>query len=167
MNKTKKKKGFDYSILFSAIFAIVCYSVFTSYVGTFSKISGESMSPTLKDKQLTYINKLDKEYERNDVVAVKRMFSGYFIVKRVIGLPGETIQIIDGKVYINNKLYEDDLFGHIIIEHSGEFAKPVTLKENEYFILGDNRNNSSDSTENGPYYYNEILGTLKYKDKSK
>jgi signal peptidase I len=64
-------------------------------------------------------------------------------------------------------LYEDDLFGHIVIEHSGEFAKPVTLKEDEYFILGDNRNNSSDSTENGPYYYNEILGTLKYKDKSK
>ena len=129
--------------------------------------SAKQKQIVFKDKQLTYINKLDKEYERNDVVTVKRMFSGYFIVKRIIGLPGETIQIIDGKVYIDNKLYEDDLFGHIIIEHSGEFAEPVTLKENEYFILGDNRNNSSDSTENGPYYYNEILGTLKYKDKSK
>ena len=65
-------------------------------------------------------------------------------VKRVIGLPGETIQIHDGKVYINGSVLEDDVSKDDILT-AGLAAGELTLGENEYFVLGDNRNNSEDS----------------------
>ena len=65
-------------------------------------------------------------------------------VKRVIGLPGETIQIHDGKVYINGSVLEDDVSEDDILT-AGLAAGELTLGENEYFVLGDNRNNSEDS----------------------
>ena len=66
------------------------------------------------------------------------------LIKRIIGMPGETVQIIEGKVYING--YElNENYGNAIIESAGLASEPITLGEDEYFVLGDNRNNSQDS----------------------
>ena len=63
-------------------------------------------------------------------------------IKRIIGLPGETVQIIDGYVYINGELLESDIYGKEVMEYAGRAAEPITLGDDEYFVLGDNRNNS-------------------------
>ena len=67
-----------------------------------------------------------------------------YYVKRIIGLPGETVQIIDGDIYINGEIVEED-FGKEPIRDPGRAAQPIVLGEDEYFVMGDNRNISKDS----------------------
>jgi signal peptidase I len=109
----------------------------------------ESMAPTIEENQLILINKVafkTKKPERWDLVVFR---SGgnehlYYNIKRVIGLPGETILIKDGEIYINGKM----LIEPVKVEPmqlSGFAEEPLTLDEDEYFVLGDNRNNSEDS----------------------
>ena len=80
-------------------------------------------------------------------------------IKRIIGLPGETVQIVDGYIYINGKQL-DEHYGNEIIEEAGMAAEPVTLGEDEYFVMGDNRNNSNDAREWETHYVSrdEVLG---------
>ena len=70
--------------------------------------------------------------------------SSHSNIKRVIGLPGETIQIRDGMIYIDGKAYLEKA-NYPVITNPGMAAEPITLGEKEYFVLGDNRNNSEDS----------------------
>ena len=63
----------------------------------------------------------------------------------MIGLPGETVQIVGGRVYINGELLESDVYGNELMISAGRASQPITLGENEYFVLGDNRNGSADS----------------------
>ena len=68
----------------------------------------------------------------------------HYYIKRVIGLPGETVEIRDGKIYIDGEDLEEELETEPVLE-AGVAASPVELGEDEYFVLGDNRNNSEDS----------------------
>lgn len=112
------------------------------------QVSGNSMQPALNDEQVVLVNKLAYTVvkpKRYSVVALKTHDSSSKIyVKRIIGLPGETIQIKDKRVYINNVLLEDDCIQEDILT-AGLAAEPITLGEDEYFVLGDNRNYSEDS----------------------
>lgn len=110
---------------------------------------GASMETTLQDGNKIIVNKLAyirKEPKRYDVIVFKQ--SGrehsYYNIKRVIAVPGDTVEISGGLVYVNGRLLEEK----IPVEPmrlSGLAAEPVTLEENEYFVLGDNRNSSEDS----------------------
>ena len=82
-----------------------------------------------------------------------------YYIKRIIGLPGETVQIVDGYIYINGKQL-DEHYGNEIIEEAGMAAEPVTLGEDEYFVMGDNRNNSQDSrvSDVGAIHRDELMG---------
>ena len=105
------------------------------------------MTPTLEHNDNLIVDKISYRFqdpERFDVVVFDYQDGRYFI-KRVIGLPGETIQIINGSVYINNVLLEEDTYGNEKIVYAGRASQPITLGENEYFVLGDNRNGSKDS----------------------
>lgn len=130
-------------------------SVVTHYVAHQTWVEGQSMEPTLSDGDSIIIQKVSYYIgspKRYDVVVfpVTSIDSSgknvdTFYVKRVIGLPGETVQIIQGKVYINNQLLADDQYCLSEILDSGNAGYPITLKEDEYFVLGDNRNMSTDS----------------------
>ena len=122
------------------------------FVGTFSVVDGDSMQPTLHDKEYLWVDKLSyhfSEPERFDIVIFPIMYRGResHFVKRIIGLPGETVYIDEsGVIYINGEVLDEDYGKEVIAEYNRYRAKePLTLGEDEYFVMGDNRNHSSDS----------------------
>jgi signal peptidase I len=113
------------------------------------QVDGPSMNDTLQDEDRLLINKFSyrfRELDRYDIVVFKYAYDTETdYIKRVIGLPGETVRIDEfGNIYINDELLEED-YGKEVMVDPGIAAKGVTLEANEYFVLGDNRNNSSDS----------------------
>lgn len=82
-----------------------------------------------------------------------------YLIKRIIGLPGETVQIVDGVIYIDGEVLEED-YGREVMNHSKRAAEPILLGEDEYFVLGDNRNYSSDSRDAdvGNVHFSQIVG---------
>ena len=126
---------------------------------------GDSMQPALENNDKVLINKLVYKLtgpKRNDVVAYN-LSSGHsnFAIKRVIGLPGERIQIKDGKVYINGEVLKEDIEVEDM-KTGGLAEEEITLEDNEYFVLGDNRNNSEDSrfSEIGTIVKQQIIGKV-------
>lgn len=117
-------------------------------------VSGVSMSPTYKNGDILRSEVISgkEDLTRGSVIVIKA--ENKKMVKRVVGLPGETIQIIDGYLYINNT--PDHSFDYDPIEAPGCAVQPLTLRVNEYFVMGDNRNKSNDSRNFGPVAYNDI-----------
>lgn len=143
----------------------------TSYVAHQTTVEGESMEPTLSDGDNVIIQRLSyyfKEPSRYDVVVFPVGNASYdetsnkktYFIKRVIGLPGETVQIIDGSVYINGDQLKDDKYALSDILEAGVAANPLVLGEDQYFVMGDNRNMSSDSRNSyvGLVNRNDIVG---------
>lgn len=112
-------------------------------------MTGQSMENTLMDQDRILINKFAyafHEPKRFDVIVFKQSDKehSYLNIKRVIGLPGETVQIKGGSVYIDGELLEEPVIIEAI-NNGGLAEEEVKLDEKEYFVLGDNRNNSEDS----------------------
>ena len=136
----------------------------TTNVFVKTSVSGTSMEPTLKEGQVVIVNKVEyyiKSPKRNDVIVYKQSNKehSYFEIKRVIGLPGETVKIKNGIVYINDEAIKEKVKTEAI-SNSGLAEEGVKLDDNEYFVLGDNRNDSEDSrfAGIGNVLKNEILG---------
>ena len=111
------------------------------------------MHPTLQDKEFMILNKisLKQGINRFDIVVVQE--NNKYIIKRVIGLPGESVMYKDNKLYINGKVVEDNYSKTT----TNDFDN-VVLGENEYFVMGDNRAVSSDSRIIGPVNIKNIKG---------
>ena len=145
-----------------AVVVAATYLVVT-FVGQRTQVSGESMETTLSDGDHLIVDKISYRFrdpERYDIVVFPyRLEENTYYIKRISGLPGETVQIVDGYVYING-VQLDEHYGNEIMEKPGIAAEPVTLGEDEYFVLGDNRNNSQDSrtASVGVIHRDEILG---------
>lgn len=120
------------------------------YVVQRTEVIGPSMNDTLADGESLLINKLSYRFhdpERFDVIVFDYEFrADTHYIKRIIGLPGEVVQIKEGIVYINGEKL-DDPYGKEVIINPKRASEPITLGEDEYFVLGDNRNNSSDSRD--------------------
>lgn len=131
--------------------ALVIYIafVFVYYIGQKTTVIGPSMSTTLEDGQQILINRFlykISEPKANDVIVFlpNGNEKSHPYVKRVIAVPGDTIQIKDGAVYVNGQLFTEEITV-AAIEVPGLAEEEITLGEDEYFVLGDNRNNSEDS----------------------
>jgi len=131
-------------------------------------VKGASMEPNYYDHEYLIINEISYRFndpERGDVVVFKYpRDTKQFFIKRVIGLPGETIEIKSGQVYIYNDEYptgvqlDEDLYLEDNIRTSGE--KVVLLRNEEYYVLGDNRSSSLDSRNFGPLPRNMVVGKV-------
>lgn len=145
-------KHFLKSILNFSIYILVVLVLtllVVRYVGQRTVVMGHSMEPTLSDQDNLLVDKLSyrlHDPKRFDVVVFPYQYADktYFI-KRIIGLPGETVRIDDtGSIYINDELLME-AYGKEVIEDPGLARDGITLGPDEYFVLGDNRNDSSDS----------------------
>ena len=121
------------------------------FVGQRTVVDGSSMESTLSDGDNLIVDKLSYRFhdpERFDIVVFPYQYKKHtYYIKRVIGLPGETVQIdYEGNIYIDGEILQED-FGKEVIQNPGIAYEPITLGEDEYFVLGDNRTNSSDSRD--------------------
>ena len=147
----KMNRAFLYELItwaFGIVVAILAAFVLVSSFGIRTAVVGSSMEPTLYNGQEILINRIAYQYgspERNDVIVFRPNGNenSHYYVKRVIGLPGETIQIKQGAVYIDGLPYQND----VVEETSdpGVAEAEIELGVDEYFVLGDNRENSEDS----------------------
>ena len=131
-----------------AIVLVIAF-VFVYYIGLRTSVVGSSMAPTLEFKQEILVNRFIYTVSNpkpNDVVVFlpNGNEKAHYYVKRIIGVPGDTVQIKDGAVYVNGELFEEAVETAAILD-AELAADEITLTDDEYFVLGDNRNNSEDS----------------------
>ncbi|MDR1017263.1 MAG: signal peptidase I [Lachnospiraceae bacterium] len=147
-----KKELFGWVVYIAIIIAISFLIV--KFVGMRTTVSGSSMNNTLYNGDQLIINKIGYRLhkpERFDIIVFPYQYKkDTYYIKRVIGLPGETVQIkeVDGNgyyVFINGKQLKSDVYGREVMNMPGLAENPIKLGEDEYFVLGDNRNNSEDS----------------------
>ena len=145
------------------LFAALGYFVVVSFFGN-ARTVGHSMNNTLMDGDVVLINQFVYQLrnpKRYDVIVFKPKVETVSekYIKRIIGLPGETVQIIDGRVYIDGHALEDDVITTRIY-NAGLANEPIKLGDDEYFVLGDNRNSSDDSryANIGNVRMREIIG---------
>lgn len=128
-----------------------------TFIITPVRVDGDSMKNTLKNGDILLLYKLDS-INRLDIIVLDEEKDNEKIIKRVIGLPGETVAIKKGKIYINDKVIDDEYaYGE-----TSDYDK-VTLEDDEYFILGDNRLISKDSRYFGPIKKSEIKGKIVFR----
>lgn len=146
------------------LIVLVATFLVITFVGQRTRVSGESMTPTLEDGDNLIVDKITyrfKDPERFDIIVFPyRYDEKTYYIKRIIGMPGETVYINEkGDIYINDELLEES-YGKEVIRYRGRAEEPITLGEDEYFVMGDNRNGSSDSREEdvGNISRDEIIG---------
>lgn len=137
--------------------------IVVTFVGQRTEVSGSSMETTLSDKDQLIVDKMTYRFrdpKRYDIVVFPYQYQdNTYYIKRIIGLPGETVQILSGMVYIDG-MRLDEHYGNEIMENPGIAEEPLILGEDEYFVLGDNRNNSSDSraSDVGLIHRKDLIG---------
>lgn len=151
---------------FFAVILILAVIVFRFLVGV-SWVDGQSMFPTLHDGQPVVYNRLAKDFKYGDIVSV-RFPNGQYMIKRVVGIEGDTVDIRDGVVYINGN--PEGLAGKLgrTDPQEGAIDYPFTLGAGKLFVLGDNREKSVDSRTYGILSTTSVRGKVFfYKDYNK
>lgn len=147
--KEKNKEILSYIII------IVVVLLIKTYIATPVKVNGNSMNNTLKDNDIMILDKITYRFqkiERFDIVVLKN--GDDYLIKRVIGLPGETVEYKNNKLYINGKNV-DEKFIH---EKTDDFVMNEKIPDDCYFVVGDNRPISKDSRYIGVINKKDILG---------
>ena len=149
-------------IIYILIIIGLTYLIIT-YVGQRTRVSGSSMETTLSDGDNLIVDKISYRFrdpKRYDIIVFPYKYEeNTYYIKRIIGLPGETVQVTGGYVYINGELLESDIYGAELWRME-ELHQSITLGADEYFVLGDNRNHSSDSRDPsvGILHREDLLG---------
>lgn len=149
----EKSRGIAGEILSFLLYVVVVVGItflIIHYVGQRTYVSGSSMENTLSDGDNLIVDKITYRFsdpKRYDIIVFPYQYEeNTYFIKRIIGLPGETVQIVDGIIYIDGEALQES-YGREVMKNSGLAADPVALGEDEYFVLGDNRNDSTDSRD--------------------
>ena len=169
-NIKKELSGWFFSILF----AVILYLIISSFLFVLVRVDGSSMANTLHHKEMVFVTKLDylfSDPDRQDVVICHYPNRKEFFVKRVIGLPGDVIEIqenlLSGQnmVLINGEVLQEPYLTSSLNRMPSKTMAPVTLGEEEYFVMGDNRDHSNDSRNLslvGPISRKSIVGHVRF-----
>jgi len=152
---TRQGSSLFREIVETLLLTVVIFVLVNAITGRF-RIDGSSMEPSLHDGEYVIVNRVTYRLQppqRGDVIVFQREGSREFI-KRVIGLPGETVQVQGGQVLVNGVALSESY----IAQPNAYTMEPRKIGPNEYFVLGDNRNNSSDSHNWGTVALNTIDG---------
>lgn len=173
-SNTSEKKGFDPLMelldwLKYILIAVLIGLILVVFVIQRNSVVGESMLPTLNDNDQLLVEKVSKYFnglDYDDIVTVStRDLTGHEagpnIIKRVVGLPGDQIELKDGSLYRNGKLIDEPYLpeGTVTLPRENGYNELV-LSDNEFFVLGDNRNISKDSRTIGPIPEKNIIGEV-------
>lgn len=146
------------------IIVIIIILFLMLYVVSVTQVVGSSMSPTLKDEEVLILNKFQYRFfdiKRGDIVSLDYEDTKY-LIKRIIGLPGETVKIANNQLYINDKIYEEEYLANDL--NYDDFSLTdlgySKIPEDMYLVLGDNRENSLDSREIGLIKKEDINGKI-------
>lgn len=163
-DESVKKKNKIFKEIMSYILIILVVLLIKKYIFTPIRVNGDSMNPTLLHNDIMILNEIGyytNGLKRFDIVVVNT--NGEKIIKRVIGLPGDKIEYKDNKLYVNDKLIEENF------EHAETMDFSVfidlgfeTIPDDHYFVVGDNRNNSVDSRMIGLVNKNQIMGKTNF-----
>ena len=162
-NNNKEKKILD--ILWDWVKTLAVALFITFFIKIFifdaTRVSGDSMLNTLHSGDMLFVNKIGKhfkDYKRGEIVIINAPdYPNRLYIKRVIGTPGDTVELRDGEVYVNDELLKEDYIGADVTLPTSDMDS-WTLSANEYLVFGDNRSNSNDSRSFGKIYKEDIVG---------
>lgn len=154
----KKKKSGVLMEFIPYVIVVIVVLMIKAFVVTPIRVNGPSMNDTLKNNDIMILDEISYKFsgiERFDIVVIKN--DDDFLIKRVIGLPGEEIEYKDNILYVNGKKVKEN-FSHAETED----IEKIKIPKNEYYVLGDNRINSTDSRIIGTVSIDDFLGTTKF-----
>jgi len=145
--------------ILSYIIIIVIVLLIKQFIITPIRVNGNSMNDTLVDKDVMILDKISYRFsniKRFDIVVVKK--NNEYLIKRVVGLPGEKLEYKDNKLYINDKFIEENF----LRRDTEDFILEEEIEDGHYFVVGDNRGDSLDSRILGLIKEEEILGKTSF-----
>ncbi len=145
----------------SFIVIILAIILIRLFIVTPVRVDGPSMNNTLKDGDILLLDKYDNKYERFEIVVFN--YNGERLIKRVIGLPGEVVSYKNNRLYINGNEIEDNYGLGYTEDFELKNLNLTKIPDNEYLVMGDNRNDSLDSRYFGTISKDKILGSVKYR----
>jgi len=155
--KSRTKSAFR-EVVETIVFTLLIYFLVRTFLFENYRVVGSSMFPTLEDGQFLVVNKLVYRLQgpqRGDIIVFRDPHApDRKLIKRVVGLPGEMLEIRHGQVFINNQRLDEPY-----IKDLAQYSRPPSpIPDGQYFVLGDNRNNSSDSSSWGTLPGDNIVG---------
>ena len=145
----------------SFIIIILTIILVRLFIVTPVRVDGPSMNDTLHDGDILLLDKYDNKYERFEIVVFN--YNGERLIKRVIGLPGEVVSYKNNRLYINGNEIEDNYGLGYTEDFELKNLNLTKIPDNEYLVMGDNRNDSLDSRYFGTISKDKILGSVKYR----
>lgn len=146
---------------------IIIFLVLFLYVVSVTQVVGSSMAGTLENQEVLILNKAKYhlfDVERGDIISFAYADTKY-LIKRVIGMPGDTVKVIDNKLYINDQLYDEEYLSDGVVTNDFSLMELgyEKIPEDKYLVLGDNRENSLDSREIGLVNEKDIIGKISFR----
>ena len=159
MVKKENNKYLSYILAVVFFTAVMLFNTLFMFV----RVQGTSMNPTLQSNQMVLVSKSEKP-ERFDIVVLReRLIDGgesKDVIKRIIGLPGDVVTVIDGELYVNNVKYEEEYLSDKYTTSFKNSDFTIVVPKDRVFVLGDNRDISKDSRSVGSFKKSAILGVM-------